>query len=98
MRILQIRPTPPLRLRYAAASLRKATTQPASDHGSRKTRKTVPLGAFLVHGAATLKTVNELVVLSTPAIDRECPIRTRHFWYGGGQVVNFNVKSNLSFG
>ena len=33
MRILQIRPTFPHRLRIAAASLRKVTQQPASDHG-----------------------------------------------------------------
>ena len=44
MRILQIRPTPPLRLRYAAASLRKATTQPASDHDLLKARNA--LAAF----------------------------------------------------
>ena len=39
MRILQIRPTPPLRLRYAAASLRKATPQPAFDVERREKGK-----------------------------------------------------------
>ena len=44
-----------------------------------------------------LKAVNALAVLITLAKGRECLIGTRHSG-GVGQVVNFNVTINLSFG
>ena len=48
MRILQIRPTSPHRLHYAAASLRKATPQPASDRDRLTTTERTPQPLLIV--------------------------------------------------